>query len=51
MDPKLLAKIEAAERQLKAKKDEGQQKYQLGKGWVKNADFNARRNEIKLRYG
>lgn len=51
MDPALKAKIEAAEMKLKAKKDGGQQKYQLGLGWVKATDFNARRNEIKLRYG
>jgi len=51
VDPKLQAKIEEAERRLKAKKEEGQQKYQLGIGWVNNAEFNSRKNEIKVKYG
>lgn len=51
MDPALKAKIEAAEMKLKAKKEGGQQKYQLGLVWVKTSDFNPRRNEIRQRYG
>lgn len=51
LTPSLNAKIDNAERKLRAQKADNKQKYQLGIGWVKTAEFSARQNEIRMRYG